>query len=66
MLVDQGGYLLIQFNISGCDFNDVQLKYVSDVEGCIQWCIEVILLFIVGNGNIYVQVMVQLDFVSKE
>ena len=47
-LVDQGGHLLTQFNTSGRDLNDAQLKYASDVEGRIQRRIEAILSPIVG------------------
>lgn len=65
-LVDQGGHLLTQFNTSGRDLNDAQLKYASDVEGRIQRRIEAILSPIVGNGNIHAQVTAQPDFASKE
>lgn len=65
-LVDQGGHLLTQFNTSGRDLNDAQLKYASDVEGRIQRRIEAILSPIVGKGNIHAQVTAQLDFASKE
>lgn len=47
-------------------FDLIQLKYVQDMQQDIVKCVEFIIVFIVGNGNVCVEVMVDVDFFCSE
>lgn len=67
MVVDQFGcLLLLLFQDIVLGFDLMQLSYVCDVEQGYIKCIEVIFGFVVGEDNVCVQVMVDVDLDNIE